>query len=154
MSAKNNRWALALMKLVFQNVPVPLVGDAAGILGSAVPGNFYVAAHTADPKLDGNQASYEASFGGYVRAAVERSEIKWSCILLDAALGPAQASNLVAIAFPKCSRGSAKITHLSVGVEATGPGCILYSGPLAEPRSVSSGIKLIIDPGDVILTEE
>ena len=47
MSAKNNGWALALMKLVFQNVAVPLIGDAPGILGSTSAGSLYLAAHTA-----------------------------------------------------------------------------------------------------------
>ena len=153
MSAKNNGWALALMKLVFQNVAVPLIGDAPGILGSTSAGSLYLAAHTADPLLDGDQESNEADFGGYLRVAVLRSSLKWTCDLLDAELGPARAINLANITFPTCTSGTATVTHFSVGASSSGPGLILYSGALAEPRNVSAGIRLIIEPGDLVLTE-
>lgn len=68
-----------LLKLLFQNIALASVGDVAGVLPSAAPGNIYVALHTADP-LDAmaNQGVSEMTYTGYARQAAVRSAAGWA----------------------------------------------------------------------------
>jgi len=68
------------LKLVFQNLDHPDIGDAAGLQNSAAAGNVYVALHTADP-AGGNQSTSEATYTGYGnRIAVVRSAAGWTVV--------------------------------------------------------------------------
>ena len=40
-----------LLELIFQNIACANIGDAAGLLASAVPGNMWISLHTANPAL-------------------------------------------------------------------------------------------------------
>ncbi len=150
---KSNSWTLALMKLVLHNDPATLLGDAAGLAGSASAGSVYVGLHLDDPGRAGSQTSSEATFSGYARAAVPRNPSRWVIELIDQDLGPVRASNAILIAFPECTGKQNEIRYASVGTSATGAGRILYSGRLVKPLLISDGIVPEFKPGDVSFTE-
>ena len=150
---KSNSWALDLMRLVLQNEPATLLGDAAGLIGSSTPGNVFIALHVSDPGRGGSQTTGEANFGGYVRVPVPRTKSRWTVELINPDMGPARGSNATLIAFPECTSGENKITHASVGTSATGTGKLIYSGQLVQPMPVSIGIILEFKVGDIAFSE-
>lgn len=102
--------------------------------GSGPLTNLYIALHTADPGVAGNQTSNEATYGGYARQAVVRTTSGW------AVPSGGSTHNEGIIQFPECSGGTETITHVSIGTLVSGAGIILYSGALTTPREISSGI--------------
>lgn len=148
--SKSNTWERNLLALVFQNSPATLIGDAAGLLGSAVAGNLYISLHTADPTEDGYQNTSEATYTSYARAIVVRSAVGWT-ITGDS---PTQVKNAAAIYFPMCSGSSSTITHIGVGTDYSGAGKLLYIGQLGTPLSVSTNITPSFAAGDLIITED
>lgn len=150
---KSNSWTLDLMKLVLQNEPATLLGDAKGLIGSDTVGNIYVALHVSDPGRAGSQTTAEATFSGYARAAIPRTKAWWTVELIDAEFGPVRISNAALIAFKECTGGKNRITYASVGTSGTGPGKILYSGKLTQEMPVEPGIIVEFKPGDVSFTE-
>ncbi len=68
-----------LLDLIFTNVPAPNVGDAAGLLASASPGDYSISLHTTTlTDTDTVQTASEAAYTGYVRQDVVRSTGGWS----------------------------------------------------------------------------
>ena len=70
----------ALLAHIFQNADMPYIGDAAGLLASAVAGSLYVSLHTADPSASNDQTNNEVAttyYASYVRIAVARSAAGW-----------------------------------------------------------------------------
>ena len=56
-----------MLQHYFQNADIPNIGNAGGLLGSTVPGNFYVALYTVAP-TDSTPGT-EATYTGYARIA-------------------------------------------------------------------------------------
>lgn len=67
-----------LMELLFENADMTNVGDAGGLIGSTVAGNFYASLHTGDPGLDGDQTTSECTYGSYDRVAITRAGASWT----------------------------------------------------------------------------
>ncbi len=124
-----------LLKLIFQNIDFPLIGDAPGLQNSAAEGSLGVALHVSDPGETGTQATGEATYSGYVRQAVGRAAAGWT-------VSGSQATNAATISFPQCGAGGCTATYFSVGTSPTGgsDSVILYSGQLASSLAISSGI--------------
>ena len=125
-----NEWLLH----TFNNVAIPGIGDAAGVLGSAVAGVLYLSLHTADPGEAGTQATNEIAYTGYARVAVPRS-----------AAGFVVSGSTVTLAanqdFPEMTGGvGGTATFFSVGKAASGATNILYSGPVAPTIPVAAGV--------------
>ena len=132
---KSNSFKNSLLQLLFNNVDIADIGDAAGIQNSATAGSLYVALHTADPGAAGNQTTSECAYGSYDRVAIARSAGGWT-VATNTAVNTALAQ------FPECSSGSETITYVSIGTSAyPTAGVILYSGALTASRSVSTGIQ-------------
>lgn len=131
--SKSNAFETALLQLLFNNQPIPLIGDAAGILGSAVGGSLYVSLHTADPGEAGTQATSEVAYTGYARVAVERTADGWT--VTGGSVSPTET-----IEFPMCSGGTATVTHFGIGAAAAGAGLLLYKGPVTPTIAVANGV--------------
>lgn len=123
--AKGSTFANDLIKHLFTNAALPLIGDAPGLLPSATTGSLYVALHTADPGAGGSQTTSEANYTGYARVAVARSAAGWT-------VSGSQVSNTAAVTFGLCTAGSNTIGWFSVGTDSAGAGKILYSFPLVQ----------------------
>lgn len=129
----SNTFETALLNLIFNNLAITLIGDAAGLLPSAAAGNLYVSLHTADPTDVADQTTSETSYGAYARVAVVRSAAGWT-------ISGDTVSNAAAVLFPTCSSGTPTITHYGVGASASGAGKLIGSGALTTPLAVSAGI--------------
>lgn len=142
MSA-SQAFQVALVKHLLQNAAIANIGDAAGLPAAATVGNLYVTLHTADPGEAGDQTTNEAAYVGYARVPVVRSAAGWT---VDATDG--HYSNAADITFGKSTdANSTTITHGSIGVAASGAGMILYSGALASPLAVATGVTPVIKAG-------
>lgn len=131
--SKSNAFETAWLEHLFNNANIANIGDATGLRGSTVAGNLYLALHTADPGEAGTQATNEATYGSYARAAVPRS-----------AGGFTVAGNQVTlaadVAFPEGTSGSESLTHWSVGVASAGATMILYKGALNAAIPAGPGV--------------
>lgn len=96
--------------------------------------NLYVALHTADPGVGGNQSTNEVTYTGYARQAVARTTGGFT------ASTAASSSPVANITFPAGTGGSGTATYASIGMLASGAGIILYSGPLTPSIVTGSGV--------------
>ena len=131
----------AVLDLYFTNVSHAEIGDATGLVGSTVPGNFYISLHTDDPSA-GNQTTNEATFGSYTRQAVARGA--------GFTVSGANVSNAAAITFPQGSSGDETITHFGIGENDTPTaGTLFMSGALNTSRAAGTGITLEFAIGEL-----
>jgi len=146
--SKSNQFENSLLQLLFNNVDIANIGDAAGLQNSATAGSFYLALHTADPGEAGNQTTNECAYGSYDRVAIARSAGGWT-------VSGATAVNTALAQFPECTSGSETITYVSIGAEDyPTAGMILYSGALTASRSVSTGIQPQFSATSLTVTED
>jgi len=147
MSA-SNLFSENALRHYFQNTAHVNVGDPAGVLPSAVPGNLYLALHFGDPTGTGDQESSEADYVGYARLALARTSTVWQVTPGD----PAFADNLMSIIFaaPTGLTGNDIITHASLGSALTGPGVMHFSTTLVGALPLAVGISPAILPGGSI----
>lgn len=132
--SKSDVFENELLKLVFNNVAIPNIGDAAGLQPSAAAGSLYLALHTADPGEAGTAATSEISYTGYARQAVARS-----------AAGFTVTGNTVTLTnnvdFPEMTGGTGgTVTHFSVVKSSSGAVVVLYKGPVSPTISVATGV--------------
>jgi len=145
--SKSNTFENDLLQLIFNNVDIADIGDAAGIQNSATAGSLYLALHTADPGEAGNATTNECAYTSYARVAVARTVGGWT-------VATNTATNAALAQFPECTGGSETITHVSITVAASGASKILYSGALTASRSVSSGIQPQFAASALVVTED
>lgn len=144
-SAENN-----LMLLIFNNTNWANIGDATGLRGSIVAGNFYVSLHTASPGEGGGQSTSEAAYTGYARVAVARSAAGWTV----SGSAPTQAANTSATTFPQSSSGPETVTDFAVGRDSSGAGEILWFGALTTPLVINPLITPSFAAGALICTAD
>jgi hypothetical protein len=145
--SKSNSFENSLLLLLFNNVDIANIGDAAGLQNSSTAGNFYLALHTADPGEAGDQTTNECTYTSYARVGVARTAGGWT-------VSGNSVSNTALVQFPECTGGSETITHVSVGMLSSGASVILYSGALTASRSVSSGIQPQFAASALTITED
>lgn len=145
--SKNNQFENELLQLIFNNVDIADIGDAAGLQNSATAGSLYLALHTGDPGEAGTATTSEAAYGSYARVAVARTVGGWT-------VSGSTASNAALVQWPECTSGSETITHLSVTTAASGASKILYSGALTASRAISTGIQPQAAAGAIIVSED
>lgn len=136
--SKANTWEEGLLKLLFQNIAFTGVGDAGGLLPSAVAGSLYISLHTADPLDGGAQSTSEIVYTGYARVAVVRSAGGWTVTNVDN--GPSTVNPVANIDFPVATGGTGTATHFGVGTASSGAGKLLYSGTITPPIAVTTGV--------------
>jgi hypothetical protein len=132
--SKSNTFENELLLLIFNNVDIPDIGDAAGLQNSATAGSLFLSLHTADPGEAGTQATNEIAYTGYARAAVARS-----------AAGFTVAGNVVTLTnnvdFPEMTGGAGGlVTHWAVGKASAGAPVILYKGTTDPDITISAGV--------------
>ena len=129
----SNSMEQALLEHIFQNLAITLIGDAAGLLPSAVAGNLFVSLHTGDPGEAGDQTTSEATYTGYARVAVVRSAAGWT-------IAAPTVSNAAAVTFPAATGGSSTVTFVGIGASTSGAGRLIVSGALTASLAVTNGI--------------
>ena len=144
MAAKSTTFANQILLLVFNNDAVTLVGDAAGILGSAVDGNLYISFHSANP-TGGNQSTSELTYGAYARQPVARTVAGWT-VTADTC------TNVNQITFPTDTLGSQTINYVGIGTDLAGAGKLLYSVQIVA-QTVDPGEQPYIPAGGIVVTE-
>lgn len=109
MSA-TNLWEDDVLDLIFTNVAAPNMGDAAGILPSASPGDLTIALHTGNAIDDTStlQTQVVAAYTGYTNQTVARSVSGWT-------VGSGSATNDAIITFGLSSSGPETETDVSLG---------------------------------------
>lgn len=131
--SKGNTFENDLLLLIFNNVDIANIGDAAGLQNSATVGSLYVSLHTADVGEAGDQTTNEATYTGYSRVGVTRTSGGWT--VTNNTVQPA-----ATITFPAATAGTNTITHFAVGALATTAGKVLYKGTLSPSIVVSNGV--------------
>jgi hypothetical protein len=145
--SKSNTFENDLLQLIFNNVDIALIGDAAGLQNSAAAGSLYVSLHTSDPGDAGDQTTNETAYTNYARVAVARTVGGWT-------VSGNTVSNAALVQFAQCGVTGATLTHFGVGTDASGAGKLLYSGALTASLAVSSGIQPQFAAGDLDITED
>ncbi len=123
----------AFLLLLYNNTNFANVGDATGLRGSTTAGSLYASLHTADPGEAGAQNTSEATYTGYARVAIARSNVGFT-------VTGSSVANAAIVNFPACSAGSNTITYFGIGTAASGAGVLLFSGALTASLAVSAGI--------------
>ena len=142
--SKSNLHENAYLKLVFQNIAMANIGDAAGILPSATAGNLFVALYTADPT--DTDSGTEATYTSYARVAIPRSAIGW-------AVAGNVASNVGDVIFPVSLGVTNTITHWGIRTALT-LGDLIGSGSLTGAVEIITGDTPKFNAGVITVTEE
>lgn len=151
--SKGNTLETDLLALLLNATPI---GNLADNAGSSPDTNLYVAFHTADPGEAGDQTTSEASFTGYARTAIGRSNgsPQWT---ISSPGGVGTAKNTNAITGPTYTVGGGSpqtLTHFSVGRLSSGAGKLLYSGALTNSLIVNPGITVQMAALAFVITED
>jgi hypothetical protein len=131
--SKTNVFENELLEHIFNNADITLIGDAAGLLGSAADGSLHISLHTSDPGEAGDQTTNEATYGSYARVAVARDGSGWT-------VSANSVSPDADIEFPEATSGSETITHFGVGASASAAGKLLYKGTVSPNIAVTTGV--------------
>lgn len=133
----------ALLDLLFLNIDFANIGNAGGLRGSTLAGQFFVALHTQDPGETGNaQTTYETTLGGIIRVGINRAAGAGGFVRSGSTI-----SNVSQVTFAEVTSGTETITHYSIGMASAGAGQILYRAQLIAPRTFSTGFTPIFNAG-------
>jgi len=141
--SKSNTHENDYLKLIFNNVTMTLVGDAAGILASAAAGSLYFSLHTADPGEAGDQTTNEVAYTSYARVAVARSGAGFTVSTNTVAL-------VANVSFPAGTGGSGTATHWGIGASSSGAGKLLYKGAISPTIVCGNGVTPQLTAGTVV----
>ena len=134
--SKSDAFEQALLDLIFMNIAIANLGDAAGLRATTTPGQLYIAFHTADPGEAGSaQTTNEVSYTGYARVGRNRASGAGGFTRTGNSVSPTEN-----VDFPACTAGSATATHFSIGIAPSGAGMILYKGPLSPTIAIAAGV--------------
>lgn len=137
----SNTFETQLLNHIFANADIANVGDAAGLQNSVADGNLYIALHTADPGEAGNATTSEATYTGYARKPVSRTN-GWT-------VSGNQVSNAGEILFDECTAGTNTITHASIVKELSGASDIIASFALNASLAVATGVTPKFSAGQI-----
>lgn len=142
--SKSNLHETAYLKLIFQNIAIENIGNAAGIQPSGVAGNLYLALFTSNP--DEDDSGDEATFINYARQPVPRSVVGWT-------VSSNVASNAALITFPASGGTDNTITHFAIYTALTG-GDLIGSGALDSSLIITNTDVAKFQAGDITITED
>jgi hypothetical protein len=134
--SKTNAFETDVAALVFHGTAIPGLADNA----AASPlTSLYLSLHSADPGEAGDQTTSEVAYGGYARLAVSRSSAGFYLFTAASTLSQLGCAIYAKpdLVWPTCTSGSATVTHLGVGTDATGTGKLLYRCALLGSGSIS-----------------
>ena len=136
---KSNKFASGLLKLVFQNTPLPNIGDLVGLRASNTTGSLYISLMST--------TSSEISYLGYSRQEVPRGVSDWS--VNDTIQ---QVVNNNQINFPLVEGGLATAYYAGIYTDSV-IGDPVYLIPMVAPLPIARGNTPIIEAGDLIINE-
>lgn len=139
-SSKSNTYENQLLLLLFNATAIANVADNAASSPLTALSN---ALHTADPGETGTQSTNETSYGAYARVDVNRNSGGWT-------VSGNSVTPVADINFPKCTSGTATITHGSIGKTGGGATTIFYSGAVTPNISVATNTIPRLDVTSVI----
>jgi len=137
MSAFTNLAEDDFLDHFFTNTTFPNVGDAAGLLPSAVAGNLYASLHENDAVSDTTtlQTDNETTYTGYARFANARSTAGWTVLT-------GTVDNDVLNTFGEMTAGGpVTITDVILGFAASGAGVAQIHGQVTSDLIVNNGIN-------------
>ncbi len=151
--SKGNTYETDGLALALNATPIANMADNAA---SSPLANLYLAFHTADPGEAGDQTTSEASFTGYARTAIGRSNgsPQWT---ISSPAGVGTGKNTNAITGPTYTAGAGSpqtLTHFSIGTLVSGGGKLLYSGALANSLIMNPGETINVAALALVLTED
>ena len=106
-----------LLKLLFQNIALPGLGDANGVLPSLVAGNVYIRLCTSAVAVDETTLGTECAYTGYVTGgiAVERADTAFS-------VANEMAKNIAELDFGECTALPETVRYAEVWINNTETG--------------------------------
>jgi len=132
--SKSNTFENDLLLLIFNNVAIANIGDAAGLLGSAAAGTFWYSLHTADPGEAGTAPTNETAYTGYARISKARSGANF--VVTGNSVSPG-----ADVDFGECTAApGAALTHFGIVNTASGAGKLLYKGTLTPNITMAVGV--------------
>lgn len=136
MAALTNLAELDLLDLLLTNVAFPDIGDSAGLLPSAAPGDWNIELHTGNTIDDTStvQTQAVAAYSGYVSQTVARTLAGWTVG------GDGLGDNDSAITFPTSGDGPETETDVSMGGNDAGGDVMQIFGTLAADLIVNNGV--------------
>ncbi len=131
-----------ILKLILNAIPIANIADNAA---SSPLTQLYLSLHTADPGAGGSQNSNEATYPGYTRMPVPRTSSGFT-------ISGATATLTSAVVFPSCTTwGSSETeTWAAVGTASSGPGKLLYRGPITPNLTVSTAVSPQLTTGTAL----
>lgn len=142
--SKSNTFENDLMLLLFNNIAITDIGDAAGLRATTTAGSLYWSLHTADPGEAGTAVTNETAYTGYARVAGARSGAGFT-ITGNSVSPPAN------VDFGECTASpGAALTHFGIVNTASGAGKLLYSGTLTPTITMAIGVIPRIKPTSTI----
>lgn len=114
-------FSLNFLKLLFQNLAIAGIGDAAGLQPSAAAGNLYLRFCTDAVAVDADTLGTECAYTGYVAGgvAIPRSEAAWNVTYDDVNL-KAVVNAVAEIVFGDCTGAPENAKYVELWVNNTG----------------------------------
>jgi len=132
--SKSNTFENDLLKLLFNNVAITIIGTTSGLAATTAAGSLHYALHTADPGEAGTAITSETAYTNYVRVAAARSTAAF--VVTDNSVSPA-----ANVDFAECgATAGTPITHFGIVNTASGAGKILYSGTVTPNITMATGV--------------
>jgi len=141
--AKSDTLETGILKLVYQNIDLANIGDAAGLQNSATAGSIWLALFTT--ATTDAAAGTEATYTGYTRIALVRSAVGWT-------VADNVVSNASIVTFPTNSGTIQTVTHVATMTASSG-GDFLHHGQLSAPLIIDNGNIPKFEIGDFSVTE-
>jgi len=123
--AKSDYFENGILKVIFKGE------DLGSVILAGAATNLYFALHKAPIGEGGNQSTNEVSYTGYARVSCDRSS--------DWTVSGNTATYNSTLTFPTCTGGVAIVSYISIGLESSGAGQILYHGELNPTIHVRDG---------------
>jgi hypothetical protein len=107
---------------------------------------IYWSLHTSDPGPGGNQATSEASYGGYGRPYSYRTGGHFTTT-------GNQSVNDDTVSFPTNTGSPQTVSYVCLGMQDSGVGEIFYRFPISPPLVINNGDTPTFAPGDLVIQE-
>lgn len=143
--SKTDYFESAILSLIFKNLALPNIGDAAGLQPSAASGDFFIALFITGAAPSESTAGTETTYTGYARIAVNRST-GWT-------VASGQAINAAPITFPPCTGNPQTLGYFAIYTALTG-GDRLYYGTLQTNLVVAVGVTPEFSTGALVIIED
>ena len=138
--SKSDYLEAEILALLFNADPIPNLADNAS---TSPLTQLYVSLHESALDDTSTQVTGETAYTNYVRVGVARTAGGWT--LTGNSISP-----VADIDFATVGAGTGTITHVGIGVAASGAGQLLYHGALSPSISYSAGTTPKVTAGSTI----